>query len=93
MWMAVRTYSARAVEAMAVQMGTKLTSACFENQDQGKLIATAGDAFLYNGTAGKSVTVKIVDHCPGCPLTIDLSCESFTIIANLVAGIINVDYR
>nr|KJB48694.1 hypothetical protein B456_008G081800 [Gossypium raimondii] len=94
MWMAVRTYSARAVEAMAVQIGTKLTSACFGNQDQGKLIATAGDAFLYNGTVcgkmftvtctgprnpvphpciGKSVTVKIVDHCPGCPLTIDLS--------------------
>ncbi|TYH38114.1 putative EG45-like domain containing protein 1 [Gossypium hirsutum] len=71
-----------------------VTSACFGNQDQGKLIATAGDAFLYNGTVcrkmftvtctgprnpvphpciGKSVTVKIVDHCPGCPLTIDLS--------------------
>ncbi|GMI99771.1 hypothetical protein like AT4G30380 [Hibiscus trionum] len=42
---------------------------------------------------GKSVTVKIVDHCPGCPSTIDLSKEAFTTIANPVAGIINIDYK
>ncbi|KAK8499767.1 hypothetical protein V6N13_038837 [Hibiscus sabdariffa] len=41
---------------------------------------------------GKSVTVKIVDHCPGCPSTIDLSREAFAIIADPVAGIINIDY-
>ncbi|KDO62908.1 hypothetical protein CISIN_1g044897mg, partial [Citrus sinensis] len=42
---------------------------------------------------GESVTVKIVDHCPGCPSTIDLSREAFTQIANPVAGIINIDYH
>ncbi|MBA0833956.1 hypothetical protein Goarm_006362 [Gossypium armourianum] len=85
LWMAVQTYSARAVEVMAVQMGTKLTSACFRNQDQGKMIAVAGDALRDNGT--------IVDHCPSCPLTIDLSQEAFTIIVKPVAGIINVEYK
>lgn len=40
----------------------------------------------------KTVTVKMVDHCPGCPSTIDLSKEAFTAIANPVAGIINIDY-
>ena len=42
---------------------------------------------------GKSVTVMIVDHCPGCPSTIDLSKEAFTLIADPVAGIINIDYK
>ncbi|GMJ14692.1 hypothetical protein like AT4G30380 [Hibiscus trionum] len=43
---------------------------------------------------GKSVTVKIVDHCPaGCASTIDLSKEAFTHIADPVAGIINIDYK
>ncbi|XP_050371821.1 putative EG45-like domain containing protein 1 [Argentina anserina] len=41
---------------------------------------------------GESVKVKIVDHCPGCPSTLDLSKEAFTKIANPVAGIINIDY-
>ncbi|CAN8245695.1 unnamed protein product [Cochlearia groenlandica] len=42
---------------------------------------------------GKSVRVKIVDHCPGgCPSTLDLSKEAFAQIANPVAGIINIDY-
>ncbi|KAK8558363.1 hypothetical protein V6N13_038836 [Hibiscus sabdariffa] len=41
---------------------------------------------------GKSVTVKIVDHCPGCPSIIDLSRKAFAIIADPVAGIINIDY-
>ncbi|XP_038698511.1 putative EG45-like domain containing protein 1 [Tripterygium wilfordii] len=43
---------------------------------------------------GKSVVVKIVDHCPGgCPSTLDLSREAFAQIANPVAGIINIDYQ
>ncbi|MBA0562577.1 hypothetical protein Golob_007610 [Gossypium lobatum] len=42
---------------------------------------------------GKRVTIKIVDHCPRCPSTIDLSHEAFTIITNPVASIINVDYK
>lgn len=41
---------------------------------------------------GASVTVKIVDHCPGCPSSLDLSKEAFTKIANPVAGVINIDY-
>ncbi|XVE63434.1 hypothetical protein DITRI_Ditri07aG0020300 [Diplodiscus trichospermus] len=41
---------------------------------------------------GKSVTVTMVDQCPGCPSTIDLSREAFTVIADPVAGIINIDY-
>ncbi|MBA0804838.1 hypothetical protein Gohar_004402 [Gossypium harknessii] len=91
-----------------------VTSACFRNQDQGKMIAVAGDALRDNGTVcrkiltvtcmgprnhvphpctGKSVTVKIVDHCPSCPSTIVLSQEAFTIIVKPVAGIINVEYK
>ncbi|XP_039070677.1 putative EG45-like domain containing protein 1 [Hibiscus syriacus] len=42
---------------------------------------------------GKSVKVKIVDHCPGCSSTIDLSREAFALIANPVSGIINIDYK
>ncbi|KAI3444105.1 hypothetical protein Pfo_000770 [Paulownia fortunei] len=42
---------------------------------------------------GKSVVVKIVDHCPGCGGTLDLSREAFATIANPVAGIIKIDYR
>ncbi|KAH6818560.1 Barwin-related endoglucanase [Perilla frutescens var. frutescens] len=41
---------------------------------------------------GKSVVVKIVDHCPGCGGTLDLSKEAFATIANPVAGIIKIDY-
>ncbi|KAE8714978.1 EG45-like domain containing protein [Hibiscus syriacus] len=48
-----------------------------------------------NPCTGKNVTVKIVDHCPGpgCKSTLDLSQEAFAIIANPVAGIINIDYK
>ncbi|ESR66716.1 hypothetical protein CICLE_v10010417mg [Citrus x clementina] len=42
---------------------------------------------------GNNVNVKIVDHCSGCPSTIDLSREAFTQIANPVSGIINIDYH
>ncbi|GFS40801.1 barwin-related endoglucanase [Actinidia rufa] len=42
---------------------------------------------------GKTVTVKIVDHCPGCGGTLDLSREAFATIANPVAGIIKIDYQ
>ncbi|XP_047948866.1 putative EG45-like domain containing protein 1 [Salvia hispanica] len=41
---------------------------------------------------GKSVTVKIVDHCPGCGGTLDLSKEAFATIADPVAGVVNIDY-
>jgi hypothetical protein len=89
-------------------------SACYGNQNNGVMIAAAGDAIWKGGAAcGKfytvrctgarnavphpckdgSVTVKIVDHCPGCPSTIDLSREAFSKIADPVAGIINIDYR
>ncbi|KAK3014272.1 hypothetical protein RJ639_008972 [Escallonia herrerae] len=41
---------------------------------------------------GQSVTVKVVDHCPGCGGTLDLSREAFATIANPVAGIIKIDF-
>lgn len=41
---------------------------------------------------GKSVVVKIVDHCPSCGGTLDLSREAFATIANPVAGIIKINY-
>lgn len=41
----------------------------------------------------KSVTVKIVDHCPGCGGTLDLSKEAFETIANPVAGVIKIEYN
>ncbi|KAL1819876.1 hypothetical protein ACET3Z_014745 [Daucus carota] len=42
---------------------------------------------------GESVTVKVVDHCPGCGGTLDLSKEAFKAIADPVAGIIKIDYE
>ncbi|KAL3532920.1 hypothetical protein ACH5RR_006441 [Cinchona calisaya] len=42
---------------------------------------------------GNSVVVKIVDHCPGCGGTLDLSKEAFTAIADPVAGIIKIEYN
>ncbi|KAL0013401.1 hypothetical protein SO802_000470 [Lithocarpus litseifolius] len=42
---------------------------------------------------GASVTVKIVDHCPGCSSQLDLSREAFAKIANPVAGIIDIEYN
>ncbi|XP_019257081.1 PREDICTED: putative EG45-like domain containing protein 1 [Nicotiana attenuata] len=41
---------------------------------------------------GKSIVVKIVDHCPGCGGTLDLPKEAFSTIANHVAGVIKFDY-
>ncbi|MBA0562578.1 hypothetical protein Golob_007611, partial [Gossypium lobatum] len=42
---------------------------------------------------GKSVTIKVIDQCPGCPSIMDLSRESFKIIAKPIAGIISIDYK
>ncbi|GLJ27214.1 hypothetical protein SUGI_0533570 [Cryptomeria japonica] len=42
---------------------------------------------------GGSVVVRIVDHCPGCGGTLDLSQEAFAAIANPVAGIIKINYQ
>uniref|UniRef100_A0A7N0UT88 Expansin-like EG45 domain-containing protein n=1 Tax=Kalanchoe fedtschenkoi TaxID=63787 RepID=A0A7N0UT88_KALFE len=39
-----------------------------------------------------SVRIKIVDHCPGCGGTLDLSKEAFAAIADPVAGRIKIDY-
>ncbi|MBA0833954.1 hypothetical protein Goarm_006360, partial [Gossypium armourianum] len=36
--------------------------------------------------------MKVIDQCPGCPSTMDLSREAFEIITKPVAGIINIDY-
>ncbi|XP_058113166.1 EG45-like domain containing protein [Magnolia sinica] len=52
------------------------------------------DQFLHPCT-GKSVIVKIVDHCPapGCDETLNLSQDAFSIIANLTASKIKIDYE
>ncbi|GMH13794.1 hypothetical protein Nepgr_015635 [Nepenthes gracilis] len=42
---------------------------------------------------GASVVVKIVDHCPGCGGTLDLSQQAFAAIANPIAGVIKIDYE
>ncbi|XP_026387719.1 putative EG45-like domain containing protein 1 isoform X2 [Papaver somniferum] len=44
-------------------------------------------------TSTPTVTVKIVDYCPGCGGTIDLSKEAFAKIANPVAGVIKIEYN
>ncbi|KAI3926238.1 hypothetical protein MKW98_028374 [Papaver atlanticum] len=44
-------------------------------------------------TSTPTVTVKIVDLCPGCGGTIDLSKEAFAKIANPVAGVIKIEYQ
>lgn len=41
---------------------------------------------------GQSVIVRIVDYCPNCRGTIDLSQEAFSIIANTDAGKITVEF-
>ncbi|CAN6691446.1 unnamed protein product [Malus baccata var. baccata] len=75
-----------------------IPSACYGNTPQGILIAAAGDAIWNNGAGfphpctNSTVRVKIVDHCPGCQSTLDLSQPAFAKIANPVAGIINIDY-
>ncbi|KAF8040095.1 hypothetical protein BT93_B2348 [Corymbia citriodora subsp. variegata] len=53
----------------------------------------AANPGIQNPCTGRSVVVKIVDHCPsGCTGTIDLSQEAFATIANPVAGIVKVTY-
>ncbi|CAK9139500.1 unnamed protein product [Ilex paraguariensis] len=42
---------------------------------------------------GGSVTVRVVDRCPGCAANgLDLSLEAFSAIADPAAGRINIDY-
>lgn len=41
---------------------------------------------------GKSVTVKIFDHCLGCPFYFYISPATFAEIADLAAEIININY-
>ncbi|KAL5225713.1 hypothetical protein ABZP36_012352 [Zizania latifolia] len=46
-----------------------------------------------NPCHGGSITVKIVDRCPGCNGTLNLSKEAFASITNPVAGKIVIDYH
>ncbi|KAL7138012.1 hypothetical protein ABFS83_10G134100 [Erythranthe nasuta] len=46
-----------------------------------------------NPCTGQGVVVTIVDHCPGCGGTLDLSKEAFAAIANPVTGIIKIEYQ
>ncbi|PPD88377.1 hypothetical protein GOBAR_DD14688 [Gossypium barbadense] len=99
LWMVVRTYLASAVEAMADQgkMIVTVGDALWDNGTVcGKMFTmtcTIPRNPIPHQCTGKSLTIKIVDYCPGCPSTIDLSREAFTIITNPVASIINVDYK
>lgn len=57
-----------------------------------KVICTGPTNPVPHPCTGKSVVVKLVDHCPGCGGTLDLSKEAFATIANPVAGVIKIDY-
>ncbi|XP_042423980.1 EG45-like domain containing protein [Zingiber officinale] len=57
---------------------------------------TGGTNDVPNPCRGGSVTVTIVDYCPGCAsrgVTMDLSQEAFAMIANPDAGRIQIDYN
>lgn len=41
---------------------------------------------------GTSVVIKIVDYCPNCQGTIDLSEEAFSAIANEDSGKVKIDF-
>ncbi|XP_020578328.1 EG45-like domain containing protein [Phalaenopsis equestris] len=47
---------------------------------------------MTNPCTGASVVVKIVDYCPACEATFDLSQEAFSVIADLNARKIQIDY-
>ncbi|KAL5224469.1 hypothetical protein ABZP36_011108 [Zizania latifolia] len=93
---------------------TDTASACYGNQDNGKMIAAVSDELwagdkicgkmftvrcvrgtnaVPNPCHSGTITVKIVDHCPGCNGTLDLSKEAFATIGNPVAGKIVIDYH
>ncbi|KAI4376274.1 hypothetical protein MLD38_014056 [Melastoma candidum] len=42
---------------------------------------------------GKSVTITVINYCPGCTNTFDLSQEAFATIANPTAGVIKISYE
>ncbi|XP_021755346.1 EG45-like domain containing protein [Chenopodium quinoa] len=83
-------------------------SSCYGNEDQGTMIAAVSSDIFQNKQAcghmyrvtctgancrGGSVTVKVVDLCPGCSANgFDLSQEAFSAIADINAGRISIDY-
>lgn len=83
-------------------------SSCYGYQDQGTMIAAVSSDIFQNKAAcgsmyrvtctgancrGGSVTVKVVDLCPGCSANgFDLSQEAFSAIADINAGRISIDY-
>ncbi|KAA8535462.1 hypothetical protein F0562_030465 [Nyssa sinensis] len=58
-----------------------------------KVTCTGPTNHVPHPCTGKSVTVKIVDHCPGCGGTLDPSKEAFVTIVNPAAEIIKIDYQ
>ncbi|KAF0904555.1 hypothetical protein E2562_035450 [Oryza meyeriana var. granulata] len=103
-----------ATQGTATFYTTYNPSACYRNQDYGRMIAAASDELWDGGKIcgkmvtvrcvggtnavpnpchGGDITVKIVDHCPGCNGTLDLSREAFAAIGNPVAGKIVIDYN
>ncbi|XP_074570383.1 EG45-like domain containing protein [Curcuma longa] len=60
-----------------------------------RVSCTGGTNAVPNPCRGGSVTITIVDYCPGCAsrgVTMDLSQEAFATIANPDAGRIQIDY-
>ncbi|KAL2939875.1 EG45-like domain containing protein [Bienertia sinuspersici] len=93
---------AYATAGTATYYTTYTPSSCYGFQDQGTMIAAvSSDIFQSKAACGRmykvtctganckggSVTVKVVDLCPGCSANgFDLSQEAFSMIADTSAG-------
>nr|BAD45611.1 hypothetical protein [Oryza sativa Japonica Group]BAD46067.1 hypothetical protein [Oryza sativa Japonica Group] len=76
----------QAIQGTATFYTTYNPSACYGNQDNGRMIAAASDGLWAGGKiCGTMFTVRTA--------TIDLSREAFAAIANPVAGKVLIDYQ
>ncbi|KAF2928199.1 hypothetical protein DAI22_06g260700 [Oryza sativa Japonica Group] len=94
----------QAIQGTATFYTTYNPSACYGNQDNGRMIAAASDGLWAGGKiCGTMFTVRCVGQPTPCPTraaaapsptaTIDLSREAFAAIANPVAGKVLIDYQ
>ncbi|ESQ54165.1 hypothetical protein EUTSA_v10027279mg [Eutrema salsugineum] len=100
--------AAYAIPGKAAFYPSSIPTTCtnLKNADS-KYIAAVNDQLWNNGRGcgkkftvkctgahctGKSVTVKIVDHCFGCPFTFYISPGAFAEIADPAAEIIDINY-
>ncbi|XP_054806205.1 EG45-like domain containing protein [Prosopis cineraria] len=80
--------------------GTMVAAASDSIWDHGKACGRKYRVRYTGGTSGglahpcrsRTVTVKIVDFCPRCQGTIDLSHQAFSAIADPVEGKIRIDF-